>query len=343
MTLGIIFAIFAGLMLGLYALPEKYTKGYQFENTWGMMFFINMLVIPIAAGFLLIDGFLDILTNIPLDILWKMVLASILWGVGVMMWGKAINYIGLSLGFSIFIGTVILVGSLLPFLVEGLPPNSVFMVILLGILVVLFGVSFNGKAGMLRHAEDQKNQDQEKNSKSSSMTIGIVIAIIGGLLATGFNYANVYGRPYLHEACQAAGNAEWITAVMVMVVIYVSGAIFVIPYFIYQLSAKKLWGNFNSSHTSKNLFYTFIMALLNFAASGTFAFAAYKLGSSGNTVGYAIFNTVCVAVAIITGILAGEWSKTSAKPRNFLYLGLAAMIIGVIIIASGNAIGNAIP
>ncbi|UZO82621.1 rhamnose/proton symporter RhaT [Aquimarina sp. ERC-38] len=338
MTIGILFAVFAGLMLGLYALPEKYTKGYEFENTWGMMFFINMLIIPIAAGFLLVNGFSDIISNMPADILWKMGLASLLWGIGVMMWGKAINYIGLSLGFSIFIGTVILVGSLLPFLVDGLPPNNVFMVILLGILVVLFGVSFNGKAGMLRQAEDQKDLTEETSSKSSSMTIGITIAIIGGLLATGFSYANAYGRPYLHEACQQAGNPEWITAVMVMVIIYVSGAIFVIPYFIYQLSAKNLWGKFSSSHTPTNLFYTFIMALLNFAASGTFAFAAYKLGSSGNTVGYAIFNTVCVAVAIVTGILTGEWSKTSSKPRKFLYLGLAAMIVGVIIIASGNAI-----
>lgn len=339
MTIGILFAVLAGLMLGLYALPEKYTKGYKFENTWGMMFFINMLIIPIVAGFLLVKDFDIIVSNIPTDILWKMGLASILWGIGVMMWGKAINYIGLSLGFSIFIGTVILVGSLLPFLVDGLPSNNVFMVILLGILIVLFGVSFNGKAGILRQAEDQKNNREKLDAKASSMTIGIIIAVIGGLLATGFSYANAYGRPYLHQACQEAGNPEWITAVMVMVIIYVSGAIFVIPYFIYQLSAKKLWSKFSSSHTLKNLFYTFIMALLNFAASGTFAFAAYELGSSGNTVGYAIFNTVCVAVAIITGILTGEWSTTSSKPRKILYLGLTTMILGVIVIASGNAMG----
>jgi len=338
MIIGVLLAIFAGVMLGLYALPEKYTKGYEFENTWGMMFFINMIIIPIAAGFLLINGFKDIVFNIPADILWKMALASILWGIGAMMWGKAINYIGLSLGFSIFIGTVILVGSLLPFLVDGLPPTNVFLVIMLGLLIVLFGVYFNGTAGIRREAENKKESSEGGVSKSSSMTIGIIIAIVGGLLATGFSYANAYGRPYLHEACQAAGNPEWITAVMVMVVIYVSGAIFVIPYFIYQLSAKKLWGKFSSPHTGKNIFYTFIMALLNFAASGTFAFAAYKLGSSGNTVGYAIFNAVCVAVAILTGILTGEWSKATFGSKKFIYLGLAAMIIGVITIAVGNTI-----
>ena len=40
--------------------------------------------------------------------------ASLLWGIGIILWGKAINHIGLSLGFSIFIGTLILIGSLIP-------------------------------------------------------------------------------------------------------------------------------------------------------------------------------------------------------------------------------------
>jgi len=53
MTLGIITAIAAGIMLGLYALPEKYTKDFEFENTWGLMFFINMLIVPVIAGFVL--------------------------------------------------------------------------------------------------------------------------------------------------------------------------------------------------------------------------------------------------------------------------------------------------
>ena len=43
-----------------------------------------------------------------------MIISAALWGTGVMMWGKAIHHIGLSLGFSLFIGTVILVGSVLP-------------------------------------------------------------------------------------------------------------------------------------------------------------------------------------------------------------------------------------
>ncbi|MEM9260103.1 MAG: L-rhamnose/proton symporter RhaT [Bacteroidota bacterium] len=334
MTLGIITAIAAGIMLGLYALPEKYTKDFEFENTWGLMFFINMLIVPVIAGFALVNGFTDILGSLSGEVLLKMTLGALAWGIGVMLWGKSINYIGLSLGFSIFIGTVILVGSLLPFIVDGLPPTNALLIILAGILVVLVGVIANGRAGIARQADEQEQETATKSQ--SAMSTGILIAVGGGLLATGFSYANAAGRPAIHAATQAADNPEWVTAVVVMFVIYVAGALFVMPYFLYQLSKKGFWGKFKTSALGKNIGLTTIMAILNFAASVTFAYAAYQLGQAGNTVGYAIFNTVSVAVAIITGLITGEWIQASSKAKNMLYLGLAAMVIGVIIIAFGN-------
>ena len=239
---GIILAIGAGLMLGLYALPEKFTKDFKFENTWGLFFMLTMFLVPIVASVFLINDFSGVFAAVPTDILIKMAAASVLWGIGVMMWGKAINHIGLSLGFSLFIGTVILVGSILPFVVEGLPEGNVFFTILGGIFVVLLGVLFNGQAGFTREI-DEIAAGKNKKEKGSMVT-GISIAVIGGLLATGFSYANAVGRPFIHEACQAAGNAEWVTAVGVMFPIFISGGIVMAAYFAYQLSSKKAWGDF---------------------------------------------------------------------------------------------------
>ncbi len=338
MTTGIIWAVLAGIMLGLYALPEKFTRDFEFEHTWGSMFFINLLIVPSMAIFLLVNDVDKVLSALPPDIWMQMVIASILWGAGVMLWGKAIDFIGLSLGFSIFIGTVILVGSLLPFIVDGLPPTNAFIAITGGILVVLLGVIFNGKAGLLREAKEVS--EEASDSKEKSMGKGIIIAIFGGLLATGFSYANAAGRPAIHAASQASGNPEWITAVVVMFIIYLSGALFVLPYFVYQLSRKKLWPKFNTPHLTRNIGMVSIMAVLNFAASASFAYAAFLLGQAGNTVGYAIFNTVCVVVAILSGLITGEWKKASPNTTAFLYLGLVAMVIGVVIIALGNGLAQ---
>ena len=336
---GIVWAIFAGLMLGLYALPEKFTKGFKFENTWGLFFMLTMFVVPIIASLTLIKGFGDVFGAVSTDILLKMAGASFLWGIGVMMWGKAINHIGLSLGFSLFIGTVILIGSILPFFVDGVPATNAFLTIMIGILVVLIGVIANGKAGLIREKDEKEAKAESGSSEEKgSMLTGILIAVVGGLLATGFSYANAVGRPSLHEASQAAGNADWVTAVAVMFPIFISGGIVMTFYFGYQLSQKKAWGDFKTSHFAKNLGLILIMAVFHYAASALFAYAAFKLGSVGNTVGYAIFNTASVATAIVSGLITGEWVKASSKARNFLYAGLACMIIGIIIVAVGNGL-----
>ena len=333
---GIILAIGAGLMLGLYALPEKFTKDFKFENTWGLFFMLTMFLVPIVASLTLIDGFSEVFAAVPSDILIKMALASVLWGIGVMMWGKAINHIGLSLGFSLFIGTVILVGSVLPFLVEGLPEQQVFLTVLAGIFVVLLGVLFNGRAGIIREQDELKSGDEK--AEKGGMVKGITIAVVGGLLATGFSYANAVGRPFIHEASQAAGNPEWVTAVGVMFPIFISGGIVMATYFAWQLSAKKAWADFKTPNFSKNFILILVMAVFHYAASALFAFAAFKLGEIGNTVGYAIFNTSCVATAIVSGIVTNEWANASNKAKNFLYISLASMIVGIVIIALGNGI-----
>ena len=338
---GIVWAIFAGLMLGLYALPEKFTKDFKFENTWGLFFMLTMFLVPIVASLGLIKGFGEVFGGVSTDILLKMAVASFLWGTGVMMWGKAINHIGLSLGFSLFIGTVILIGSILPFIVDGVPESKIFMTIMAGIAVVLLGVIANGKAGLIREADEAaaKAANDEQSTQGSMLT-GILIAVIGGVLATGFSYANAVGRPSLHEAAQAAGNADWVTAVVVMFPIFISGGVVMALYFGWQLSQKKTWGDFRTPHFTRNLALILIMAVFHYAASAVFAYAAFKLGNVGNTVGYAIFNTASVATAIVSGLVTGEWVKASARARSFLYLGLTCMVIGIIIVAIGNGLAS---
>lgn len=337
MVAGVVWALVAGVMLGLYALPEKYTKAFKYENTWGLFFILTMFLVPLVASYLLLGG-LEVFGMVETTIIWKMAIASVLWGTGVMMWGKAINHIGLSLGFSLFIGTVILVGSVIPFFVNGLPPGNVFITILAGLVVVLAGVVLNGKAGLAREQDEQASGD-EATKEQGSMLKGIMIAVIGGLLATGFSFANAVGAGPLGEAVATLGLAPWKTAVAVMFPIFISGGVVMGLYFAQQLSQKKLWGEFKSAHFGANFLLILVMAVFHYAASALFAFAASKLGDAGNTVGYAIFNATCVMTAIVSGLLVGEWKKASARARGYLYAGLVCMVAGIVVIAVGNGLG----
>ncbi|TWU59222.1 L-rhamnose-proton symporter [Rubripirellula tenax] len=353
MFIGIAAALIAGTMLGLYALPGKYTSDFEEENKWSLFFVLTMFVVPLIATLTLMKGVGNIYSGIDSSILLTMIVSSFLWGVGVMMWGKAIDHIGLSLGFSLFIGTVILVGSVLPLGIaiskgQPLPSTPAMIAILSGIAIVLLGVLSNGRAGLTREAdevalkaaEDAKAENKE-STQSKSYALGIFIAVFGGLLATGFNVAFTYGAGPLGDAVKANGNPGWMTAMAVMLPVFLSGGVVMTLYFLFQLSKKKAWGKFKTPAFGKNFILIFIMAFFHYAASAMYAFAADSLGANGPIVVYAIFNTTCLVVAVISGILTGEWTKASPAARRWLYTGLACMVIGVLVLAFGQTLDQA--
>ena len=342
MVIGIVAAVIAGVMLGLYALPGKYVKDFQEENKWSLFFLLTMFVVPLLTTFALMKGVGEIYSGLETGDLIGMIVASLFWGVGVMMWGKAIDYIGLSLGFSLFIGTVLLVGTCIPFFVSGMPPAQIANLIFTGLGLILLGVFFNGSAGIVREKDELKlesdKQDDEAAKPRKSATTGIAIAIIGGLLATGFAYANTVGRPPLDTLSQAQGNAPWMTALAVMLPIFLSGGVIMTGYFGWQLTQKKAWGSFKTPALGKNTLLIFVMAFFHYAASAIFAYAASMLGEGGDAIGYAIFNTACVDTAIISGLAVGEWTKASGKAKMLLYGSLLCMVGGVLVLAYSKTI-----
>ena len=51
----------------------------------------------------------------------------------------------------------------------------------------------------------------------------------------------------------AQGNAQWLSSVAIMYIIYMAGGVAIALYFSQQLTAKKLWKKFKTPHFSKNL------------------------------------------------------------------------------------------
>jgi len=359
MFTGVLWALIAGLMLGLYALPGKFTKDFKEENTWGLFFMLTMFVVPIIATFVMLKSMGDIYGSPDVKAaLPVMIISSVLWGIGVMMWGKAIHHIGVSLGFSLFIGTIIFIGSILPIgidvskkgFAEGLPPTNTLILILIGIAVVLLGIIFNGRAGLMREADEKKEGETKENSGKKSMAAGIVIAVVGGLLATFFNVANTIGnapnklgilndagdlKGIMEIAVTDAGNPGWMVALALMFPIFLSGGVIMAGYFGWQLSSKKAWGSFKTPHFGKNFVLIFIMAFFHYTASAAYAYGASRF-DLGPVVVYAIFNTTCVVVAVVSGIVTKEWINASDKAKKALYTGLACMVLGVMVLTASK-------
>lgn len=342
MGIGIFWVLLAATLLGFYALPSKYTKNYKVENTWAGFWFLAMFLVPIISTFGLVDGLMDTYKQVSLNIFLTIFLFSILWGIGNLLWGISISKIGMALGFSLLIGVSTLSGSLLPFFMGSADKLSTNggMVILAGIFVIMLGIIANGKAGLLREKNETKDIEKE-NIDPNKMRNGIILCIIGGLSAAGFNLAYHIADNVGHIgqiSQEQFGNPAWIARLAVMLPSFIGSGIAILIYFSIQLTKNKSWGSFTNKGSFKNMSLILIMAVIYCASLIIYGLGAYELGPLGTSVGFAIFQTGCIMVANILGFFTGEWNNAGSLSKKWLFGGLTIMSIGIVIIAYGNSI-----
>jgi len=202
MGIGIAWALLGGFFLGTFALPSKYIKNYAWENTWGAFFFFAMLVVPVGFAAVVVNGLWSTFGDVsPLAIFGVMAL-SFLWGVGFCCWGYGLSMVGLSLGYAMTMGTMCLVGSMLPFFLGNASDAATTggMIVILGILICIAGVAVNGFAGVLRDKSQGGGGEPEAGSgKKKSMLAGLLVCVLAGVLSSGLNIAFHIG-----------GQAEWV-------------------------------------------------------------------------------------------------------------------------------------
>ncbi|MGA9637041.1 L-rhamnose/proton symporter RhaT [Flavobacterium sp.] len=340
MGIGIFWVLVAAVMLGFYALPSKFVQNYAIENTWGVFWLLAMLIVPVFATTFLVDGLSATYAQVPTTVFIYILLLSLLWGVGNLMWGISISKIGMALGFSLLIGVGTLVGSLLPFLMGDFQkiftPGGLF--ILFGIFIIMLGIIANGKAGLLR--ETFENQTDQTINNTKNMRTGIIMCILGGICAAGFNlsYYVADSVGLIGQISQEQyGNPAWIARLAVMLPSFIGSGIITITYFIIQLNKNKSWSNFQQIESTKNIVLIAIMAVVYCTSLIIYGLGAFMLGSLGTSVGFAVFQTGCIMVANMIGIATGEWKNAGSKSKNWLLLGLIIMALGIVIIAYGNS------
>ena len=123
-----------------------------------------MILFPMIWAFLAVPNLFEIILNSPKDSIYLAMLFGFLWGIGGIMFGVSVPYIGLSLTMGIVMGLAGSVGSLIPFF-QGSNSTSdpVFSYVLGGLLISLVGVALTAKAGIER---DKLQNSNDSNNKS---------------------------------------------------------------------------------------------------------------------------------------------------------------------------------
>jgi len=200
MGIGIAWALLGGFFLGTFALPSKYIKNYAWENTWGSFFLFAMLVVPVGFAWLAVNDLWATFGDVSGLAVFGVMALSFLWGIGFCCWGYGLSMVGLSLGYALTMGTMCLVGSMVPFFLGQSDAGSTGgMIVILGILVCIGGVAVNGFAGVQREKSQGGGESNEGSGKKKGILAGLLVCVLAGVLSSGLNVAFFVG-----------GQAEWV-------------------------------------------------------------------------------------------------------------------------------------
>jgi L-rhamnose-H+ transport protein len=329
-TSGLLLLLVAGVMNASFTLPMKFTRRWAWENTWLIWTIFALIVLPTVVTLITVAHLGEIYSEAGPALILTVAAFGAGWGVAQVLFGLAVEAIGIALTFSIVLGMSAAIGSMIPLI--RLHPEKIFtqggMGVMLGVLLVIVGVVICAVAGRKREAALSIPVAEGKRSYSE----GLIFAIGCGLGAAMVNLGLVFGTPLLVSAMRLgtarlwAPNAAWLPVML-------AGAIPNLAYCLFLLNKNRTSSRFTDSATSPYWFYAFVMAAFWFGSTSLYGIASGQLGSWGTILGWPLFMSLIVITASVLGILTGEWKNSGQQPLRIQMSAVGVLVLAVFVLA----------
>lgn len=318
----------AGVMQGLFAVPMKYAKRWQYENIWLIFAVSGLVVFPWLLTLLTIPHIAEIYRATPEHTLVAVIGFGICWGTGATLTGLALNMLGIGLAMAIVLGLSASVGSLIPLLV--LTPENLATeqgrLYVAGTAVMLLGIVLASYAGALRdRGTHLKTANLSENALGKkSFIAGLLVATFAGLFSSSLNFVYAFGSAALTEAQRAGVSPVWMSNVIAAPAVsggFIANAL----YCGYLLRRNRTVANFFWRDTRINWFFGALMGALWFGGQALYGLGVYRMGAFGTVIGWPLLMGTIIVTSNFAGLFTGEW--VGSERRALLYLGVGVTII----------------
>ena len=323
--------IFASFFQGTFGLGMKYMNPMSWESWWVIHVLVAMILFPMIWAYIAIPDLFEIISSSPRDaIFWAMAL-GFAWGVGGIMFGVSVPYIGLSFTMGIVMGLAGSAGSLIPlFQIENATSQPSFPYIIAGLVISLIGVAITAKAGI------DRDKLIETSNKSKNITKGILIAVTCGLLSSLLNVGFANAAPVAQTAIEF-GVIPRNSSLAAWVVVLWGAFLMNFGYSVFLLFRNNSWNTFSINKSLNAYKWAIIAGFCWFAALGVYGQGAALLGEIGPVIGWPILLGLSLIISNFWAYRAGEW-KNAKGPFNKLLAGLVVLIISAIVLGLGNSV-----
>jgi L-rhamnose-H+ transport protein len=327
---GIATLIVAGVTNASFTLPMKYARKWSWENIWLVWTVLALVVLPLAVTILTVPNLSLVYRSATPDTILEVCGFGAGWGVAQVLFGLSVDMIGITLAFSIVLGTSAAVGSLIPMVsLHREHLNSVAGYAVLGAnTLVLLGVTLCAVAGRIR--EKPRSQSASSQKRTSR---GLLLAIVCGLLASFMNFGLAFGAPLAQVARSFGANGLNATN-SIWLPLLLSGAV---PNVLYCAWLMKRNGSGHQYRVgASHWMLAAIMAVFWFGSTLLYGLAAGQLGAWGPILGWPLFMSLIVITATMLGMFAGEWKGSGSLPIRIQWTGVTVLVLAIFILAGST-------
>ncbi|ANH82023.1 sugar:proton symporter [Niabella ginsenosidivorans] len=372
--LGVFFHFIGGFASGSFYIPYKKVKGWSWESYWLAGGIFSWLIVPPLAAWLTVPGFWEIIKTTEPGTLGYAYLFGLLWGIGGLTYGLGVRYLGVSLGSSIILGLCMVFGALIPALYYQVNPadgkDTIGMlfetgwgrVVMGGLLVCIMGIIVSGKAGMRKEKElttaatadseaipglentAAKEADHLSGKDEYKFGLGLLVAIISGILSACFNFGIEAGKPMADAAnalWKAAhpGQGEFLFQNNVSYIVILWGGLTTNLIWCLILNARnKTFGDYTNARTPilANIIFCALAGTTWFLQFFFYGMGESKLGNGPSS--WILHMAFIILIANVWGLVLKEWKGVSRKTLFTVVCGILIILVSVLLVGYGNSL-----
>lgn len=345
---GVLFHFIGGFASGSFYVPYKKVKGWSWESMWILGGVFSWILVPPIAAWMTIPDFFTIIKNTETSILSYTFLFGLLWGIGGLTYGLGVRYLGVALGSSVILGLSMVFGSLMPAIyyffnkvagkhsIDYFFTTSSGITVMIGLLVCIIGIYLCGRAGMLKERSLASLSAETKSDYNFGL--GIVVAIVSGILSACFNFGIESGKPMAEVANVLwkeanPGQCEFLFQNNVTYIVILWGGFTTnFIWCLYLLLKNMSFKDYTNQKTplTKNLLLCALAGTTWYMQFFFYGMGESRLGNGASS--WILHMAFIILIANSWGVLLKEWKGVNKSTYTAIIAGIVVIMLSICIV-----------
>jgi L-rhamnose-H+ transport protein len=323
--------VLAGLLNGSFAVPLKTTRVWKFNHIWTLHSLLAMGLMPWIVVMAAVPRWSALMIRVPARGLLILVGWGVLFGIASLLYGIAVDLLGIALGFAIQLGLSIVLGALLPLLWAGAftlrsQGDRIFV---LGLAMMVVGVVLCAQAG--------GSKGESGSSTAKRFRLGLLIAIVGGVLAPTLNFGIQYGTALLSNGGGTGSKQGFPVEIYLAWAVFLSAAAVVQSAYCFGRTVReRSTGLFRAGMRTRDAIQVPAMSLLWISSVFIYGRSAFGLGALGNSFGWPVFVALIILTSNVWGVLLAEWKQAARAAFYHMVAGSAVLVLAAFVIGQSR-------